>query len=166
MAPSSLTAARVLSRHRHGAVVLRDEPATLDVIYSDGGIVTARDVARLIEQRIGLVSTLRFRPSVNTPPNGVAFEGLGESGEVVSGQVILHAGLRDDQVVCWAEVVRDEPGSKRTARFTTEARFAVIARLARDLVARIREEPTYPLHEVVAAVVRVVELAEIGSSAE
>lgn len=61
---SSRTSVRVLARHLHGAIVLRDVPATtLDVIYSDGGIVSGADVARLLEDRLGALLRVRFRAS-------------------------------------------------------------------------------------------------------
>lgn len=115
MPPSSLTAARVVARHVHGAIVLRDLPATVDVIYSDGGIVSAADVARLLEDRLGTLLNVRFRPTPSGTSNSVRWEALDDQGEIVTGQLVLHAGLRDNRVVVWAEIVIGDEHGARTA---------------------------------------------------
>lgn len=101
---------RVARRHR-AAVALRDLPHdNIEVIYSDGGIVTTRDLARLVEPRVGVLVRVRFRRLLNGMPNTVRWDGLNEAGEIVSGNLVVHAAVSDDQVVCWAELVTQAEG--------------------------------------------------------
>jgi hypothetical protein len=73
MASSSRLSARVLHRHRHSAVVLRDlAPTRIDVVYSEGGIVSAQDLARLLADRLGVLVRVRFRPSLSGTPSTIA----------------------------------------------------------------------------------------------
>jgi hypothetical protein len=166
MASSSGISARVLARHRHGAVVLREVPAsTFDVVYSDGGVVSARDVSRLLADRLGVLVLVRFRPSPSGTPNTVAWDALDESGEVVTGTVVLHAGVRTDQVVCWAEIVLDDEHGSRTAAGTPEEqilrqRLERIAVLARRMVENARVKPQMPVSGIVGELVRIVDEAE------
>ncbi|MBI3202215.1 MAG: hypothetical protein HYZ29_11775 [Myxococcales bacterium] len=108
MSPSSHhTAARVARRFR-SAVVVRDK--RFEVVLADGGVVTTRDMEHLLEHRVGFVTRLRFRAALAGAPNVVRWEGLDGRGQVVSGTLVLHAGVRADRVVAWAEVVVEDGG--------------------------------------------------------
>lgn len=159
---------RVLARHMAAAVVLRSVPApTVEVILGDGGIVTGRDIARLLEDRVGTLLKVRFRRSLSGMPNTVAWEAVDERGEIVTGQVLVHAGVREDQVVAWAEVVvsNDHAGGRIAATGTPEerllrARLERIAHLARRLVEDARVQPQKPSVALVEDLVRIVDQAE------
>lgn len=161
----NLLARRVLARHRRAAIVLRDVPATVDVIYSEGGIVSGADTARLLEDRLGALLKVRFRPSLSGAPNTVAWEALDERGDVASGQLVLHAGVRDDQVVVGAEIVIGGEHGARVAGGTPEEqilrqRLDRIAVLARRMVENARVQPQAPVSGIVAELVRIVDEAE------
>jgi hypothetical protein len=51
---------------------------------------------------LGVLMNLRFRPSVAGTPNTVAWDALDERAEVVSGSLVLHAAVADDEVISWA----------------------------------------------------------------
>jgi glyoxylate carboligase len=91
MSASNALAHRVARRHlRRAEVVLRDLPQeTVEVIYSDGGIISAADVTRLLSDKVGFLTKMRFRPSLTIDPNGVEWEALNEDGELVAGTLVL-----------------------------------------------------------------------------
>jgi hypothetical protein len=62
----------------------------------------------MLKPIIGVLVKLRFRASLLIDPNGVEWEALDENANVVTGQLILHAAVANDEVVSWAEVVIDE----------------------------------------------------------
>lgn len=168
MPSSFLTAARVAHRHRRGSVVHRDLPTTtLDVIYSDGGIVTGRDVARLLEDRLGALLKVRFRSSRSGTPNMVAWEALDEQGQLVTGQLVLHAGAREDQVIGWAEIVIGDEHGTRIAGVggspeeqILRQRLDRIAERARRMVDTARVNPQAPVSRIVGELVRIIDEAE------
>jgi len=88
---------------RHAAVVFRDVPYTR-VEYSNGGRISAVELARMLEPQLGFVTNVRFRASLSGTPNTIAWEGLGPNGEVVSGMLVIHAAVSESEVVTWAEV--------------------------------------------------------------
>lgn len=158
-------ACRVVARHRRAAIVLRDVPATVDIIYSEGGVVSGADVARLLHDRLGALLSVRFHPSPSGTPNIVRWEALDERGDVVSGQLVLHAGVRDDQVVVWAEIVISGEHGARMAGGTPEEhilrqRLERIAVLARRMVENARVNPQAPVSGIVEELVRIVDEAE------
>ncbi|MBI2390067.1 MAG: hypothetical protein HYV09_10800 [Deltaproteobacteria bacterium] len=64
-----------------------------EIPLADGGVITARHLGRLLELRIGFVTRLRFRSSLDGAPNPVRWEGLDVRGDVVSGRLVLDAGV-------------------------------------------------------------------------
>lgn len=158
----------VLSRiavRRRAAVVLRDVPHDgVEVIHSDGGIVTAHDVARLLEPRVGVLKEVRFIGSAGAP-NAVGWSATNPDGETISGRLLLHAGVRGNtQVVSWAEIVIEgEPVDGRAIRCGSESdaeiRLRQIASRARLLIAQIRNNEV-GWRDVVGALVSIVEVAE------
>jgi hypothetical protein len=79
-------------------------------------------------------------------PNAVRWDARDERGETVTGQLLLHAGVRKDQIVCWAEIVMGDEYGSRTAGGTPEEqilrqRLDRIADLARRVVERARVNP-------------------------
>jgi hypothetical protein len=109
MTTTDTIALRVARRHvREAAVVLRtlDAP-THRVEYRDSGRIPAVELARMLEQTIGFVTSLRFRPAITGLPNTVAWEAIDENASVVSGRLVLRAGVPESGVVSWAEVKVD-----------------------------------------------------------
>jgi hypothetical protein len=121
--PSSLVP-RVAARHvRRADLVQRDAPEkpevvlkhvphtpNLEVNLSEGGTMTDLDVRRLLHQRKSPValSSLWFCLSLTTAGmNEVLWEGIADSGETVSGRLVLHAGVEPDHVTLWSEIVLD-----------------------------------------------------------
>jgi hypothetical protein len=101
---------RVAARHQ-AAVLFRDVPAAETRIeYSDGGRISAVELARWLEPVFGTVVKLRFRPSMVGPPNTVAWEAMDARADVHGGKLVLHAGISEDgsEVVTWGEVTVDE----------------------------------------------------------
>jgi hypothetical protein len=119
MIPVDPIALRVARRHE-AAVVLRDVPAPETRIeYSNDGRISALELMRWLRPKTGPLLTLRFRRSLAVDPNGVEWEALDENANVVTGQLILHAAVANDEVVSWAEVVIDprlEAAAERVAR--------------------------------------------------
>jgi hypothetical protein len=160
---------RVARRHlRRADVAFRDVPPTsVEVIYSDGGIISARDVERLLKPRLGVLMQLRFRPSLVGTPNTVAWEGVSDRAEVVTGTLVLHAGVREDQVVSWAEIMMGgENEDDHQEHFASasvgdpQLRLRQVGRMARGLINRIRRDNTTDWKDVVAGLISVVEVAE------
>lgn len=107
MTPSTSPLAHRHAR-RHAAVVFRDFPATkARVEYTDAGRISAVELARMLEPTCGFVTGLRFRPAITGLPNTISWEALDENAEVVTGKLVLHAGVSDIEVVTWAEVIVD-----------------------------------------------------------
>ena len=164
MTSSSGISARVLSRHRHAAVVVRDVPATsIEVVYSDGGVVSAQDVARLLADRIALLGVKFLKGGSHA--NVVRWVGATIDGTTVMGSLVLHAGVRGDQVVCWAEIVLDDDLGLRTAGGTPEEqilrkRLDRIGDLARRMVERARVNPQAPVSGIVEHLQRMLAQTE------
>ena len=166
-AQSSTISRRVASRfarERGGADEVPSE--SLNLILADGGVVTARDVERLLVPQFGKLTRLGFKASpigALVAPNAVAWEAVGSEGERVEGALVLHAALANDHVELWAEITvnrRRGAAAKSASEHDPRARLEEVGQLARDMIARIREQPTVPWIEVVAGLVRIVEVAE------
>jgi hypothetical protein len=82
----------------------------LSVIYSDGGVITSEDLKRLLKGQLGPLRDLRFF-SPREGANVVRWFGLTESGLMVGGNLVLHAGMRGDHLVSWA-TLEIEPHAK------------------------------------------------------
>jgi hypothetical protein len=147
---------------------LFQEPLT--IILSDGGVITAHDVARLLFHQFGNLLKVRFNSSAISAlvaPNAVAWEAVGDGGEMVQGALVLHAAVADDHVEVWAEVTVNRRGAPETRNASVdESRMLLeeIGKLGRDLIARIRREPAVSRLEVVAGIVKIVDLAEGNTS--
>jgi hypothetical protein len=104
-------------RVREAAIVFRDvHPERLGVEYSNSGRISAVALARMLEPQLGVLVKLRFRPAITGTPNTIAWEALDENANVISGKLVLHAGVTDDEVISWAEVTVDEDRDARAAR--------------------------------------------------
>jgi hypothetical protein len=108
----------VARRHvREAAVALRDvQPERFRVEYSNSGRISAVALARMLEPQLGILVKLRFRPAITGTPNTIAWEALDENANVISGKLVLHTGVADDEVISWAEVFVDEDRDARAAR--------------------------------------------------
>jgi hypothetical protein len=100
---------RIVRRH-HAAVLLRSVPTTKTrVEYTDGGVISAAELASMLEPQIGFVVRLRFHPASDGPPPTIALEAVTENGEVATGKLVLHAAIAEDEIVTWAELTLDQP---------------------------------------------------------
>jgi hypothetical protein len=97
-----------IARSHQAAVVLRDVSPKTRVEYSDSGRISAVELAKMLEPDRGLLTELHFRRSLKIDPNGIEWEALDERAHVVSGKLILHAAVSENEIVSWAEVVIDE----------------------------------------------------------
>ena len=103
-----LTLARRVVRRHQATVVFRDVPYTETRIeYSHGARITAAELARMLEPTLGLVTKLKFRPSLTGPSTTVVWAAVDTAEKSVSGRLVIHAGVRDSEVVTWAEVIVD-----------------------------------------------------------
>src|SRR5580658_8829904 len=107
--------ARRIARRHAAAVVFRDVRPKLRVEYSNAGTISAVRFARILEPHLGLLVKLRFRASLTGEPNTLDWEALTENANVIAGRLILHAGVAEDAVISWAEVVVDEDRDARAA---------------------------------------------------
>lgn len=155
--------ARRASKSAGGLLVTRPVRG-IEVTYSDGGIVTSRDCARLIEPHVGQVMNLTFRKSLTGLPNTVAWEALHSDGIIITGALVLHAAVRGNQVVSWAEVQVDKPvgrfATRKAAAPGRDTQLESIARMGRDLIRQLRENPKMPTWQVVGEIVAMVDEAE------
>jgi hypothetical protein len=155
-------ALRVARRHS-GEVVFHEVPGvSAQLIFSDGGVVTADDVRRILEDRVHLAAVWFCPTCSSTRRNVVLWEGIGADGTTTSGRLVLHAGAAVDHVVAWAEIVLDPEDDSPQAPNISH-RLREIAHRASALVAHLREGKL-PLHEVVAAVTGIVDAAEAAES--
>lgn len=164
---SSTMSHRVASRFARERGGTADEmlSESLNLILADGGVVTARDVERLLVPQFGKLTRLGFKASpigALVAPNSVAWEAVGSEGERVEGALVLHAAVANDHVEVWTEVTvnRRRPSRRSASEHHPSMRLRAVGRLARDMIARIRRQPTAPWIEVVAGLVRIVEVAE------
>jgi len=91
---------------RHAEVVFRDVPYTR-IEYSNGARVTAVELMRMLEPTTGPLTKLRFRSSITGTPTTVVWAAVDTAEKSVSGRLVIHAGVRDSEVVTWAEVIVD-----------------------------------------------------------
>jgi hypothetical protein len=131
-----------------GVFSTRSEP--LRVIYSDGGVITSEDLKRLLKEQLGPLRDLRFF-SPREGANTVRWFAITDNGTMVGGQLVLHAGMRGDRVVSWAEI-QTEPTPKQGKTLVAtgpRARLREIANRAREIIRNVRERPTYGPEELV-----------------
>jgi hypothetical protein len=99
-------AVRVFRRHaaRTGAVLFRDVPVPRTrVEYTDGGTISAIALGKMLEPTLGPLMSLRFL-ALDGPPTTIAWAVVTEGGNVVSGRLVLHTAVAEDEVISWAEV--------------------------------------------------------------
>jgi hypothetical protein len=154
---------RVLRRHLGIAPEVEQDVRSdsLRVIFSDGGVVTSEDLKRLLRERLGPLRDLRFL-SPRAGANVVRWSAITDDGTTVGGRLVLHAGMRGDRVVSWAQIqVEPVPRQGKAVRGTgPRARLEDIAARAREIIRNVRERPTYSPAELVGALVGVVDIAE------
>jgi hypothetical protein len=78
--------------HRHQAAVV---PARSRIEYSTGGRISAVELAKMLDLDLGMLMELRFRRSLRVQPNAVEWEALDENAQVVTGLLVLHAGVSE-----------------------------------------------------------------------
>ena len=158
--------AHQIVRRFQAAVVLR-EPPTTEIVFSDGGVISAADIKRLLEPHIGPLVKMRLRPSLVGLPNTVAWEALSEDAEFVTGRVVLHAKVDQSRIVVWAEVLVDQRGAliriaMAQPRQLLEDRLREIACQARRIIQEMRVQPQVPGQAFVDDLDKIVEMAEGG----
>jgi hypothetical protein len=160
--PSPFGAQRVARRYQ-GAVDRGDVPigASIKVIYSDGGVITASDLERLLLGRVGLVTDIHLSPSPTA--NVVEWQGIDDHGAVVAGQLVLHVAVESSKVISWAEITMYQGRGIRLAsrqeEITAPKQLARIARMGHSLIDRLRLQ-NVSKHEIVAGLVEMVDAAE------
>jgi hypothetical protein len=95
-------AIRVARRHQ-AAALPGDAPTT--EMHIRVGTIFAIEPKLLVEALTGYLRRFRFLPTKGGPAMTVAWEGVAEGGEVVSGMLVLH--MEVGEVAVRAEVVVD-----------------------------------------------------------
>lgn len=103
---SNPIALRVARRYRAGAAVAPSK--RLRVEFGDGGRISAAELRQMLEPDLGPLERVRFLRSPNDPANIVVWEAVAQDTKAVTGRLIFHAAVAEDQVVTWAEVVLDQ----------------------------------------------------------
>lgn len=160
-----VTATRRRVARRYAAAVRRDAVGPTTLVHSDGGVVTVRDLERLLHEQVGFLAETRFRRSLDGSPNTVRWEALDDCGEVVSGRIVIHASVAADRISVWSEILLDgaAPRPDAPAHHEVNVDAAVlddIARLGRRLLDRVRRDSRTPLPALFAEISRIVETAE------
>jgi hypothetical protein len=106
--PVDPLAVRVARRHQ-AAVVLRSVPTIRTrVEYTASGSIHAFELATILEAQLGAVMRLRFRPNPVGSTTAIAWEALMGDGEIVTGQLVLHAAITETEVTSWAVLTVDQ----------------------------------------------------------
>lgn len=129
--PPAATAAR--QHLKRGGKLLTTRVENLEVSYSNRGLITAQEVARMIDPHVGPVLKLEFHRSPTAMPNSVGFTAFVEpnaDGNVVTGALVLHAGFSEQRVVSWAEIELDKPAGPSARRASTYRRAVAVSRPA------------------------------------
>ena len=101
-----LTLARRVVRRHQAAVVFRDVRYTKPRIeYSDGARITAAELMGMLGPTTGPLTTLVFRPSLTGPSTTVVWAAVDKEDNFVSGTLVIHTRVSDNEVVTWAEGV-------------------------------------------------------------
>lgn len=135
----------------------------IEITSSDGGIVTAQDVGRMIEPHVGPVFQLTFRKALNGLPNTVAWEAVDQDGDLLWGSLVLRAKVSDSQVVSWAELQIDKPVGfdfRKHASSGRDTQLENIARMARQLIRKLHDRPRVATPDLLTALVAIVDEAE------
>ncbi len=100
------SAVRVVRRHlRHSFLVTESKNA--EILFRDGGVVSTRDAARMLGPRVGPVTGITFSVERGFPPNVIVWTALTDDGVIVTGKLVVRAGVRNDAVIAWVEIVVD-----------------------------------------------------------
>ena len=102
--PADPLAIRVSRRH-----AARDQPAAI-VPTTTGlnvGTIYAIEAKMMVEPATGWLRNFTFLATEAGSPTTIRWEGVGEDDELVTGKLVLHATVGEDEVTCWAEVVVD-----------------------------------------------------------
>jgi hypothetical protein len=97
-------AVRVARRHREAAALSLLPRARIEVTAK--GHITAAALIKILEPHVGRLTGLQFRAST-VFPNTVEWDALGEHGQEVTGRLLLHAAVGEDEVVSWVDVTVD-----------------------------------------------------------
>jgi hypothetical protein len=95
------TALRVARRHTQEAAVLPREVPTTRLGQST---VFAIEVRLMLERQTGYLRKFKFFLAQDEPPTTIRWEGVTERDELVTGKILLHATVADDEITSWAEV--------------------------------------------------------------
>jgi hypothetical protein len=102
-------ATRVAARHRAGVVGDVSKQGARVENMKDGKI-TAAELTRMLEPIVGSLARMLFhRPSASA--REVGWAAVTPDGGVVSGMLVLHTTVTDDEVRSWAELTIDPPGT-------------------------------------------------------
>jgi len=107
-----------MHRHVAAAVSRRQGRQAVVVVQNVRLPITAAELARALELDMGRLTRLRFRATLTLDPNGVEWEAVHINTNVISGRLVLHAAVAEDEVVSWAEVIiehRVDPVAQRVA---------------------------------------------------
>jgi hypothetical protein len=156
------TAARVAQRFLKTAEKITTIDPVIEVLYSNGGIISSADGRRLLRPHLGELKNFTFRKSIAGHKNKVSWEALDEEGNLITGKLVLHAAVAESKVVSWAEIEIDDSSNIHTAKeeIKRDEQLESIGRMGRDLIRKLREKPRVATPEVVAAIVAIVDVAE------
>jgi hypothetical protein len=88
--------------HRHQAAVVEAAlPERLRLNYSDAGTVTADDLTKLLEPKLGKLVQLRLLSALD---GGIVWEAIDLGVRQYSGRVIIRTVLTREAVTSWVEV--------------------------------------------------------------
>jgi hypothetical protein len=151
-----MMSARVMSRYarQHGGEA---RPEGLQMILADGGVISADDLHRLLKDRVGPLSRVRFRAFGLGPV--VEWEAFRADGDLVVGRLVLHAVVGIDEVVVWANLIIDGK-SKVNRTAAHDVQLAEIAYMGRTLIRWLGETPGMPVPLIIGEVVGMVDVAE------
>ena len=98
-------AVRIVRRHqaREGALVPREVPTTA----LTAGTIYAIEAKMMVEPATGWLRKFTFLATEAGPPTTIAWQGVAENDELVTGKLVLHAAVGEREVTCWAEVTVD-----------------------------------------------------------
>jgi hypothetical protein len=129
----------------------------------EGGLINASDVQALARLQVGHVEQLAFAEGSRLVPNGLAWKAIDANGSIVEGALILHAAAARDRVEMWGEVQVNSVGGRNlkiAKKDPREVRLEAISERGRALIEEARDRLTMKWIEMVAGVVRIVEIAE------
>jgi hypothetical protein len=108
---------------RHVAAVLRNVPAPpMRIEYTNGGRITDSELTKTLEPIVGQLITLAFRPSLTGLPTAISWEAVHVNMTVMTGRVLLHAAVRETEIVRWAEVTVEHRDAHAPGRLAVQYR--------------------------------------------